>query len=520
MAAQTPAAYTELCGLLEQAATLGSVGALISWDQETYMPHAGAAHRAEQSSLLATLVHQRKTAPRIGELLTQLEADAALQQKSHAEIAACVREARRDFNLATKLPDSLVAELAKVGSQAQEAWKVAREKNDFPAFAPWLERMLDLTRQKANCYGVPKSAEGKPGEMYDALLDEYEPGMTAAMVEATFIPLRSRLTDLITRVRESGTKVSTKILDAKIEPAKQHAFGLAILKAIGFDLNAGRLDTTAHPFCSGIAPGDTRLTTRYKDDRWTDSLFGTMHEGGHGIYEQGLPKLPQGKKPGLFGTPLADAISLGIHESQSRMWENLVGRSKPFWKWALPVAQKTFGKGFKNFDVKTMYAAVNTASPSLIRVEADETTYNMHVMIRFELERALISGSLKVADLPGEWNKKYKDYLGIKVPDDRRGCLQDVHWSFGLVGYFPTYTLGNLYAAQFWERINADLPELNKDIAKGKFGELKTWLNENIHAHGRRYRAAELCKKVTGKELSADPLLRHLTGKAEAVYGI
>jgi carboxypeptidase Taq len=511
--AQLPAAYTELASYLEKGATLQSVAALISWDQETYMPPAAAAHRAEQSSLLASLVHQRRTDPKIGELLASLEGDAALSEKGSAELAACVREARRDYDLATKLPESLVAELAKVGSQAQEAWKHAREKSDFSAFAPWLEKMLDLTRQKAKCYGPS-------GDLYDALLDEYEPGMTAAQVEAIFTPLRARLTDLVTRVRETKAKVDTKVLDVKVDPAKQHAFGLRVLGAMGFDLEAGRLDTTAHPFCSGIAPGDTRLTTRYKGDRWTDALYGTMHEGGHGIYEQGLPKLAVGRKQAYFGTPLADAISLGIHESQSRMWENLVGRSKPFWKWALPIAQETFGKGLSKFGVKEMYAAVNTVTPSLIRVEADETTYNMHVMIRFELERALISGSLKVADLPGEWNARYKDYLGIKVPDDRRGCLQDVHWSFGLIGYFPTYTLGNLYAAQFWDKINDDIPDLSKQIAKGKFLALKDWLNDNIHRHGRRYRAGELCKKITGKDLSADPLLRHLTEKAEAVYGI
>lgn len=519
MAVQPPSAYAEVCKLLEKAATLASVGSLVSWDQETYMPHGAAAGRAEQLSLLAGLIHQQKTNPKIGELLGELEADKALQDKPMAEVAANVREMRRDFDLATKLPESLVAELAKVGSQAQEVWKDARQKSDFAMFAPWLEKMLDLTRQKAQCYGVP-DVDGKPGELYDALLDEYEPGMTAVQIEATFTPLRTQLTDLLKRVQESKTKVSTKVLDIKVDPAAQHELGLKVLGAMGFGLNAGRLDTTAHPFCTGIAPGDTRLTTRYKGDRWTNALYGTMHEGGHGIYEQGLPKLAQGKRAALFGTPMAEAISLGIHESQSRMWENLVGRSKPFWKWALPQVQKIYGKQFKKYTMKDVFAAVNTSTPSLIRVDADESTYNMHIMIRFEIERALLAGSLKVADVPGEWNKRYQEYLGIKVPDDRRGCLQDVHWSFGLIGYFPTYTLGNLYAAQFWDKINADIPDLSKQIAKGKFLALRDWLNENIHRHGRRYRAAELCKKVTGKELSAEPLLRQLTEKAEAVYGI
>ena len=260
---------------------------------------------------------------------------------------------------------------------------------------------------------------------------------------------------------------------------------------------------TTHPFCfRAFAPGDTRLTTRYRDEKFTDALYGTMHEAGHGLYEQGLPKGPSGKKPGYFGQPLRTRFSLGIHESQSRMWENFVGRSKPFWKWAHPLIVKHLSKKFDKWSAKDFYAAANTTRPSFIRVEADEGTYNMHVMIRFEIERALLSGQMSVKDVPAEWNKRYKDYLGVDVPDDRRGCLQDVHWSFGLIGYFPTYTLGNLYAAQFWETIQEALPDLNKQIAKGKFLELKEWLNTNIHRHGRRYLAAELCKRVTGKELS------------------
>jgi carboxypeptidase Taq len=279
-------------------------------------------------------------------------------------------------------------------------------------------------------------------------------------------------------------------------------------------MQAGRLDVTTHPFCSGLAPGDTRLTTRYREGRFTDALFGTMHEMGHGLYEQGLPKHEH------FGTPLADAVSLGIHESQSRMWENFVGRSRPFWRWALPRARKVFGRPFARVTLDGIYRAVNIVTPSLIRVEADECTYNLHIMVRFELERALLSGALPVKDLPGEWNRRYKEYLGVKVPDDRRGCLQDVHWSFGLVGYFPTYTLGNLYAAQFWERINRDIPGLNVQLARGRFDALRGWLNRNIHAHGRRYRAGELCERVTGRPLDAQPLLTHLETKLGEVYGL
>jgi carboxypeptidase Taq len=506
--AAVPAAYHEVCKLLREAAHLTSVASLINWDQETYMPHAGGEGRSEQASILATIIHERRTSKRLGELIAACEADDALM-KPGSETAADLREMRHDYDRATKLPSDLVAEIAKVSSQSQEVWKVAREKNDFAMFAPWLERMFALSRRKAECYGIAKG-----GEAYDALIDEYEPGTTATMLEATFTPLRQRLSELLRRVAEDGKPPSEKPLKLTIDAQKQHAFGQFMLEKMGFDLKAGRLDVTTHPFCSGIGPGDTRLTTRYRDERFTDALYGTMHEMGHGLYEQGLPKAAH------FGQPIAGDISLGIHESQSRMWENFVGRSKAFWKWAMPHARKHLGKEIGKYDAKQLFMAVNTAKPSLIRVEADEATYNLHVMVRFEIERALLSGQMKVKDVPGEWNRRYKEYLGIKVPDDRRGCLQDVHWSFGLIGYFPTYTLGNLYAAQFWEKINADIPDLNKQIGKGQFAELKKWLNEKIHRHGRRYRASELCVKITGHELSADPLMRHLTSRAEAVYGL
>lgn len=519
--AASHAKYQALCTHLKDAATLGSVAGLLNWDQETYMPAKAASARAEQNELIAKLLHERRTSKELGDLLDACEQDGNLT--SDPLTAANLREIRRDYDLATKLPSELVAELAKTGSEAQEVWKRAREKSDFKMFQPMLEKMMELTRRKAECYGVPAG-----GEKYDALLNEYEPGATAAMIEATFKPLRKDLSELVAAVAEKTTakkgkkpkvKVDTRCLEEHVDPALQHAFGQKVLTHMGFDLDAGRLDTTTHPFCSGFAPGDTRLTTRYRDEKFTDALYGTMHEGGHGLYEQGLPKYTEGGKT-LFGQPLADAISLGIHESQSRMWENFVGRSKHFWKWALPVIQKQFGKKFKKYDVDEFYAATNTVQPSLIRVEADEGTYNMHVMVRFELERGLMNGDVKVKDVPGLWNQKYKEYLGVDVPDDRRGCLQDVHWSFGLIGYFPTYTLGNLYAAQLWEQINSDMPDLPKQIAKGKMLELRDWLKTNIHQHGRRYRAGELCEKVTGKPLEAAPLLRHLRKKAEAVYRI
>jgi carboxypeptidase Taq len=502
-----PEAYAALRKHLREAGALEGVMHLTAWDKEVYMPERAYAMRGEQMGLLAGLVHERRTSGRLGELIAACEGNAEVM--GDPARAANVREARKDYDKATKLPADLVADLARATTMAQQAWKGAREKSDFPGFAPVLEQVLGLLRRKAECLGVPQG-----GEAYDALLDLYEPGMRAAEVERIFTPLRGRLAELIRAVGASKAKVSTKCLDVEIPAEEQHALGQWVIGQMGFDMKAGRLDTTTHPFCQGMGPGDTRLTTRYRESRFTDALYGTLHEMGHGLYEQGLPKEEH------FGEPLGDAVSLGIHESQSRMWENFVGRSKGFWKWLLPKSRKFIGKKLSKWEARDLFAATNTVRPSFIRVEADEGTYNMHVMVRFEVERALLSGAMKVKDIPGEWNRRYKEYLGLDVPDAKRGCLQDVHWSAGLMGYFPTYTLGNLYAAQFWEKINADLPDLPKLIGKGQFGELREWLVKHIHRHGRRFSAGELCERVTGAPLSADPLLRHLTRKAEQVYGV
>lgn len=503
------AAYDELRSRLREAATVASIGSVLNWDQETYMPHAGAAHRAEQQAWVARVAHEKATDPRVGELLSACQADKALSGDPASPEAAALREIRRDYDLATKLPSDFVAESARTHSQSQEVWKEARQASDFARFAPWLEKVVGLARRRAAYLGVPAG-----GEAYDALLDQYEPGATAKEIEAIFTPLRAQLSALIARVAASKARPSDAPLHARVEPERQHQFGLFVLKAMGFDLSAGRLDTTTHPFCAELGPGDVRLTTRYRDEKFTDALYGTMHEAGHGLYEQGLPTREH------FGSPLAQAVSLGIHESQSRMWENLVGRSRAFWEWALPHAKTMLGPGLAPYSVEDLHRAVNMVTPSFIRVEADEATYNLHVMLRFELERALVSGALAVKDLPGEWNRRFKGYLGIDVPDDRRGCLQDVHWSFGLMGYFPTYTLGNLYAAQLWETIRGQITDLEAQIRRGEFGALKAWLNANVHAHGKRYRAADLCKMLTGRPLDAGALMRHLDAKAKAVYGV
>ncbi len=501
--------YTDLVSMARKSWTLGSIAALVSWDQETYMPEGGAAARAEQSSLIARLAHEEHTHDRRGELIAECEGDAELMQDG-TETAACVREMRRDYDLATKLPSDLVAALAKAQSETQEIWKHAREKDDFKSFAPALENVLSLTREKAQCYGVPAG-----GELYDALLNEYEPGATAKEIEAVFTPLGERLSALIADITANGTPPAIDFLYRSIPTEKQHAFGRTVTAAFGFDYNKGRLDTTTHPFCSGFGAGDTRMTTRYSETNFPDAIGSTMHECGHGLYEQGLPK--EGEH---CGTPLAEAVSLGIHESQSRMWENMVGRSRAFWSWALPEAKKTFGTVIDDVDLDMMVKGMNTCTPSFIRVESDEPTYNLHVMLRFGIERALMSGDLSVNDLPDAWNARFKELLGLDVPNDAQGCMQDVHWSFGLVGYFPTYTLGNLYAAQFWETINEQIPDLDEQIARGDFASLLAWCRTNIHQHGRRYSASELCMRATGKELSADPLLRHLESRVKPAYGM
>ncbi len=499
--------YDALRGLLGELATLGSVSSLVSWDQETKMPSAAGAARAEQLALLAGLVHERATSAELGERLAACEEDVELTADD--SIASNLRELRRDYDRKTKLPTDLVQELARLQSQSQEVWKGARANSDFAAFRPYLERLLELKRREAECHGTPAS-----GELYDNLLDEFEAGATAAEIQATFDPLKARLSALITEVAERGTPPDTSPLKVHVAESGQHSFGLFVLRAVGFDLDAGRLDTTTHPFCSGLASGDTRLTTRYDEDYFPDALYGTMHEGGHGLYEQGLPKSE------LHGLPQSQATSLGMHESQSRLWENCVGRSREFWEWALPHAKSQFGGALDAYGVDDLYRAVNTATPSFIRVEADEATYNLHIMLRFDIERALLRGELEVADLPEAWNTRCRELLGLEVPNDAQGCLQDVHWAFGLFGYFPTYCLGNLYAAQLWEAAQRALPTLASDIARGEFAPLRGWLADNVHVHGRRYRAAELCERATGAPLSADPLMRQLDAKLRPIYGL
>lgn len=504
----TPARAAEaLHGLLREAATLQSVAALLGWDQETMMPPRAAEFRAEELGLLARLVHRRLTDPRVSEWLDRAASDPGLADDPVR--AANLREIRRDHERATRMPESLVAELSETASRAMETWKDARARSDFAAFRPDLDRLLALARRKADCFGVPAG-----GEAYDSLLDEYEPGMTSREVERLFHPLRDALTPLLADLAGAPRRPSARIHALAVPVDAQKAFHLEVARAIGYDLEAGRLDVSTHPFTEGIGPGDTRITTRFSETGFADALGSTIHEIGHALYEQGLPK------DRLHGQPLAEAAGLGIHESQSRLWENQVGRSRPFWAWALPVARRHFGAVLDDVTLDEVHGAMNLVRPGAIRVEADEVTYNLHILLRFDLERALVRGDLAVADLPGAWNERMRTDLGVEVADDRNGCLQDIHWSMGAFGYFPTYTLGNLHAAQMWGAVAEAIPDLDRDLAAGRFGPLLGWLREHVHAHGRRFRAPELCERITGRPLDWRPLVDALSARLRPLYGL
>jgi carboxypeptidase Taq len=505
MAASSEQAYADLVRRVKEASVLASCAAVLDWDEQTYMPRQGSTFRGEQMGLLARLRHEMVTAPEVGQLLAAVEGSDLVKDPVSVP-AVNVREIRRSYNRAVKVPKELVEELARTTTRARQAWVDARKNKDFPGFRPWLEKIVHLKREEA-------SAIGFAGVPYDALLDEYEPGATTAEITQTFAALRAELVELVAAIAGSGKKPPHEILERDFPVDRQEVFGQMAAAAIGFDFDAGRLDKTAHPFCSGVGPGDCRLTTRYNPRHLNESFFGIMHEAGHGIYEQGLD-------PEHFGTPMGSAISLGIHESQSRLWENQVGRGRPFWEHFFPRARQVFLDSLRDISLDDFLFAINDVRPSYIRVEADEATYNMHIILRFELEQALVSGDLKPADVPGAWNEKFQKSFQLTPPNDALGCLQDIHWSMGGIGYFPTYTLGNLYAAQFMEQARHDLVGLDDDFRHGEFGRLKKWLNEKIHRPGQRYRAGELCRLVTGKPVGHQPLLSYLRGKYRPLYGI
>jgi carboxypeptidase Taq len=496
--------YDELLYLSRRSALLSSCGAVLGWERETFMPDGGAELRAEQLSLLAGMTHEWSTAPRIGELLDELEGVSIGTLPAGAE--SCLREIRRNYRRATCLPRKLVESLSHTTALAQQRWVEARKAADYSLFAPWLEKIIDLKQQEAAAVGWPEG-----GCPYDALLDEYEPNTAATDVESVFRELREALVPLMAQIQNSAEQAPVDLLKRYYPRRQQEQLAKAAARAIGFDFDRGRLDVAAHPFCSGFGPGDCRLTTRYDEQFFSSAFFGTLHEAGHGLYEQGL-------SPEHFGTPLGTACSLAIHESQSRLWENLVGRSDAFWRHFFPMAQEHFPEALANVQRDDFVFAVNHSAPSLIRVEADEVTYNLHIMLRFDIERGLISGDLKVNDLPDAWNTRFEADFGIRPQDDASGCLQDVHWSAGLFGYFPTYTLGTIYASQFYEAFVAAEGTPNDLFAAGNFETLIAWLRQHVHQHGQRYSAAELVRRATGSSLNQRPLVRHLQQRFAALY--
>jgi carboxypeptidase Taq len=501
----TETAYDELVQRSRELSLLTSCSALLGWDEQTHMPRGGAAHRGDQMALLAGIHHERATDERLGELLATL-GGSDLVCDPDSPPAVNVRELRRNFDRATKLPRTLVEELARTTCLAQQEWVVARRDNRFEHFRPWLEAIVALKRREADCLGYQADA-------YDALLDEYEPGAKTRDIAALFESLRRELVPLVDALVGARRRPDRTVLHRQYPLDRQRIFGEAMAAALGFDFARGRLDTTAHPFCTGIGPGDCRITTRYDLRNFSEAFFGVLHEVGHGLYEQGLD-------PEHHGTPLGEAVSLGVHESQSRLWENAVGRSRAFWSYAFPLAQRIFHETLHDVALDAFHFAVNHVEPSLNRVQADEVTYNLHILVRFELEQALLTGDLTPADVPSAWNEKYAAYLGTTPPNDAEGCLQDIHWSAGLFGYFPTYTLGNLYAAQLFDRARAELGELDGAFARGDFSGLLAWLRDRIHRQGHRYRSADLVARVTGAPPDHRPLMTALRRKFGALYEV
>lgn len=483
---------------------LKAAAAVLAWDQETFMPDGGAEARAQQLSTLQSTAHERFASDETGELLDRA-AETIDNPDALDDDASLVRVTRRDYERARRVPSSLVAELSEATSRAKQAWKKGRQEDDFSIFASHLERLVELSVEKVEAIGY----EDEP---YDALLEEFEPGLSTADVADTFETLREDLVPFVDAIADASS-LNDDILHRRYPKGKQKAFGEQVLREIGYDFDRGRQDVSTHPFTTSFSVDDVRITTRYDEKYLPSAVFSMIHEGGHALYEQGIDA-------SLDRTPLADGASLGVHESQARLWENHVGRSRPFWEYYFPLLQETFPDAAGREDVETFYRAINRVEPSLIRVEADEVTYNLHVMLRFELERGLIDGSVDVNDLPRLWNEAMDDYLGIVPGTDANGVLQDVHWSMASFGYFPTYTLGTLMAAQLMETIEAEIPDLDTQLAAGTFDSLLAWLRSHVHRHGRTRTAPTLLERVTGDGLSANAWLQYVRSKFGPLYDL
>ena len=492
----TPA-YQRLRDLAKEIAILQSVGNLLDWDQQTFLPPKGEAYRGDQLAYLRGRAHGMFTQPQVGDWLAACE-DAGLASSGDSEVAANVRQWRRHYDRAAKLPERLVERFEQAKVRGNAAWTDARQRSDFAHFAPHLSDLLEIMREMADRWGYDDCP-------YDALLEAFEPGARAADLATLFAHLRPAIAALLEPAAERSARVPMDLLAGEYPIEKQAAFNQEVAAAFGFDFEAGGIAATVHPFCNGVAPGDCRLTTRYDPGNFLVSLYGVMHEAGHGMYEQGLD-------PAAHGTPAGTAASLGMHESQSRLWENQVGRARAFSEDSLPRAAEYF-PCLARRTPEEMFAAVNRVRPSFIRVEADQVTYDLHVILRFGLEQRMLEGSLAVADVPAAWNEAFREMFGLAVPDDASGCLQDVHWSEGLMGYFPTYTLGNLAAAQLFRRALAEMPALPGELAAGEYSNLLAWLRAKIHRPGERLSPPALMTAATGEPTRAEYHLAALRAK-------
>lgn len=497
----------ELAGLDRTRTLLAHISAILGWDQETYMPDAAVEERSDQLALVEGLAHDRAVDPRIGELLAAAEASAAEAAGNSDPLeSAYLRVLRREYDRETRLPASLVVELAKATSVSQAAWAKARADSDFAAFEPHLEHMVELARAKAACLGPGK----RP---YDVLLDLYENGSTESSIAGVFGALRADLVGILGKIR-ARPQVDDSFLHRRVDRKSQEEISAFVLEALGYDSSRGRLDVAAHPFTTTLGASDVRITTRYEEDYFPSSVFSTIHEAGHALYELGIAP-----GEGYGGTRLSEAASMAVHESQSRMLENMIGRSAGFWKPLYPKLQARAGASLEGISLDRFIRGINRVEPGLVRVEADEVTYALHVILRFEIEADLISGNLAVKDLPGAWNRKAKELLGVEVPDDRLGCLQDIHWSMGAFGYFPSYALGNLYAAQFMTAMRRDMPGMDDEISRGELGPTLGWLRANVHRSGATHLPGELVLRATGSCLDPSHYVRYLEDKYSAIYG-
>jgi carboxypeptidase Taq len=495
---------TQLKALLNEYYDLFTIIGLIQWDQQTYMPHGGSLGRSHQLSALSKVAHLKFTSPEVGQLLEDLKPYARTLDPD-SDDARLIKVTSRRYNQRVKVPVEWVAEFARVTGEAHNVWEHARAKSDFASFQPYLKRIVEMRREYAGFF--------QPYDhIYDPLLDEFEPGMKTSDVQEIFAWLRPRQVALIQAIAKRP-QVDDSFLHQPFAERAQWDFGVEVITRFGYDWERGRQDKAAHPFTQGMGTGDVRITTRFLPDYLPSALFSTTHESGHALYEMGIDAK-------LDRTPLGTGASLAVHESQSRMYENLISRSLDFWMCFYPRLQQYFPTQLGNVSLEKFYAGINKVAPSFIRVEADEATYNLHIMLRLELEIALIEGKVEVADLPQVWNDSMREYLGITPPNDAQGVLQDVHWSSGYLGYFSTYALGNLIAAQLWELVNQDIPNLPEQIRKGEFTELTGWMQEKVHRHGAKFEPQELVQRITGSKIDPAPYLRYLTEKYSKIYGL